>query len=395
MENESPFNSAVRQFELTEANLVKLEKLWERIESKIPDDICFGESIDEYIHAYKLLIKQLPKVCGMRPTSIPMSLDEIAKCRFDAREVGELDCMIHTEDMIKTPESELREYRLNLEHERRKLIRSSVEKLIANIDSELHELKKKAFYSQPGGTKIDDQELERMRDLFNELTMVVGKDIPEKSRWNDLQRHLRFGQAHDLRDIVETDWPDVREALSLAIFGEFDPIPVEVRDLSELVETNPSGRITTSLNWEKINDSEFERLVFLLFSGQEGYENVEWLMKTNAPDKGRDISAYRVNSDGFGGTIRFRTIIQCKHWLSKSISVTEISSLESQMKLWEPPRVDVHIIATSGRFTSDAVSLVEKNNQEDKALRIELWADSRLEQILASRPALIAEFGLR
>jgi hypothetical protein len=57
--------------------------------------------------------------------------------------------------------------------------------------------------------------------------------------------------------------------------------------------------------------------------------------------------------------------------------------------------VDVHIIATTGRFTSDAVSLIEKHNQSDSALRIEMWPESQLERLLASRPAIIAEFSLR
>jgi hypothetical protein len=65
------------------------------------------------------------------------------------------------------------------------------------------------------------------------------------------------------------------------------------------------------------------------------------------------------------------------------------------MKLWEPPRVDVHVIAPSGRFTADAVTLVEKHNQSDSALRIEMWPESHLERVLANRPAMIAEFGLR
>ena len=51
--------------------------------------------------------------------------------------------------------------------------------------------------------------------------------------------------------------------------------------------------------------------------------------------------------------------------------------------------------ATSGRFTADAVALIEKQNQSDSALRIEMWAESHLERLLASRPALIAEFSLR
>jgi hypothetical protein len=55
----------------------------------------------------------------------------------------------------------------------------------------------------------------------------------------------------------------------------------------------------------------------------------------------------------------------------------------------------VQIIATSGRFTSDAVAIIEKHNLSDSALRIEMWPESHLERLLASRPAIIAEFSLR
>jgi restriction endonuclease len=118
-------------------------------------------------------------------------------------------------------------------------------------------------------------------------------------------------------------------------------------------------------------------------------------MKTNAPDRGRDLSVYRVYIDPLGGTVRQRVIIQCKHWLSKSVGPKEIATLKVQMKLWEPPRINIHVIATSGRFTSDAVTIVEKHNQTDSALRIEMWPESHLERLLASRPAIIAEFALR
>jgi hypothetical protein len=118
-------------------------------------------------------------------------------------------------------------------------------------------------------------------------------------------------------------------------------------------------------------------------------------MKTNAPDRGRDLSAYRVYADPLAGTLRQRVIIQCKHWQSKSVAPSDIATLKEQMKLWEPPRVDIHVIVTSGRFTSDAVAVVEKHNQSDSALRVEMWPDSHLELLLANRPAIIAEFGLR
>ncbi len=95
------------------------------------------------------------------------------------------------------------------------------------------------------------------------------------------------------------------------------------------------------------------------------------------------------------GTIRQRLIIQCKHWLSKSINIQNVNLSKEQMKLWEPPRIDVHITAISGRFTIDAVEYIEKHNRSDSALKIEMWPESHLESVLAGRPGTVAGFGLR
>jgi hypothetical protein len=206
---------------------------------------------------------------------------------------------------------------------------------------------------------------------------------------------MHFGTLGDVHDIVEHDWPAVKTGLRKSLYGEKEPVPVEVGDLGVLVSKKPRGPVATKLLWESLDEEEFERLVFALISSEQGYENPEWLMKTNAPDRGRDLSVYRVYADPLGGTIRLRVIIQCKHWLSKSVGVSEIALLREQMKIWEPPRVDVHVIATSGRFTSDAVAIIEKQNLSDSALRIEMWPESHLERLLASRPAIIAEFSLR
>ena len=107
------------------------------------------------------------------------------------------------------------------------------------------------------------------------------------------------------------------------------------------------------------------------------------------------MSVNRVHHDSLTGTIRQRIIIQCKHWMTKSVSIDEIASLKEQVKLWEPPLVDNVIIATSGRFTTDAVDRIEKHNQSGQSPRIEMWPESHLEMLLARKPALIAEFHLR
>jgi hypothetical protein len=65
------------------------------------------------------------------------------------------------------------------------------------------------------------------------------------------------------------------------------------------------------------------------------------------------------------------------------------------MKLWGEPRVAVVVIATSGRFTTDAIQWIETHNASGQPPRIEMWPESHLEYLLASRPDLVADLGLR
>lgn len=118
-------------------------------------------------------------------------------------------------------------------------------------------------------------------------------------------------------------------------------------------------------------------------------------MKTRAPDLGRDLSAFRATVDSLSGTIRYRIVIQCKHWLTRSLTLTDVSVAKDQALLWRDPRVEVLVFATSGRFTADAVQWIETHNATGALPRIGMWPESHLERLLASRPALIAEFQLR
>jgi hypothetical protein len=236
---------------------------------------------------------------------------------------------------------------------------------------------------------------DELKDTVKQIDTLLGSSINRPSGWTDLQRHLYFGMVQDLLDIQRRDWPSVKAGLSSVLYGKYDPLPVLIDDLGALTAARPTGPVPTRLKWENLSADDFERLLLLLLGETPGYENAGWLQKTNAPDKGRDLSVTRVTTDLLSGTRRERVIIQCKHWLSHSIGVDEVVTARGQMELWQPPRVDTLIFATSGRFTVDAVALVEQHNQGDKGLHIEMWPESHLERLLAARPHLIAEFNLR
>jgi hypothetical protein len=324
-----------------------------------------------------------------------MDINNINQNKLDALKLDEIEFIGIIDREIMEPSRLLREYRYRFNQKRKELIRDTLIELINYIDNDLHILSKLSEKEVEYNKRIADPQFDKLAEHIAQIDTLLGSSVSRPPRWDDFNRHMYFGLLADLHDIINHDWPNIKAGLRKSLYGEKEAVPTEIEDLSTLVGKKPHGPVVTQLLWERLTDDDFERLIFVLISSENGYQNSEWLMKTNAPDKGRDLSAYRVQKDPLSGIIRQRVIIQCKHWLSKSVGLSDVAKLSAQMKLWEPPRVDVLIIATSGRFTLDAVSFIENHNQSDCALRIEMWTESKFEQLLNSRPALIAEFKLR
>ncbi|GAA2999547.1 restriction endonuclease [Actinokineospora diospyrosa] len=167
-----------------------------------------------------------------------------------------------------------------------------------------------------------------------------------------------------------------------------DPMSYSPMDL-------PARRAGLALSWTNLDSGTFERLIFQLIAETEGYENVDWLMHTNAPDHGRDVSAVRLRRDPLSGHSSQRVAIQCKHWTSKPVRDHDVSQAVVSISHWQDPPFDVVIIATSGRLTSDAVSWIERHNLRSGRPIVEVWNDARLELLLSDRPHLIRSYELR
>lgn len=392
----SSIMGALKQFEATEANVVKLEQLWEAISGMVPAGISFGQDAEyeDRVRSYALLLQALPMIDGWKPSAVPQDLDVIARSRFDAMDLGEISAQASVENWIGEPGRELREYRFQLDNKRRALIRDALVSLIDEVDGILRKARQLDLFAHGAG-KTDAGILEELRNRVKQIEVLLGSSIGKPNRWSDLSRHLHYGEYGDLRDIVAVDWPAVKDGLRKGLYGAHDPVPVEVEDLGTLVASRPMGPVAIGLSWDKLDDVSFERLIFEMISTASGYENAEWLMKTRAPDRGRDLSVNRIIRDELAGTTRLRVVIQCKHWLSRSVSLVDVATAKEQAALWDKPPVAVLVVATSGRFTADAVTWVEAHNLKGVSPAIEMWPDSRLERILAARPALIAEFGLR
>jgi hypothetical protein len=392
---------ALGQFERAETNLSRLEAVAKEMEGLIPAGISFANTSPEaerygtLRRAYEDLLEGLPLLKGFKPTAVPKTLDEIAQSKVDDHDLGEIDFSISLAQEEREPAEQVAEYKHQLAKARRSLVRGRANELMTEIDELLAGVDDSSV-PRDGTSMAGNESWQHLVRAIGELERLLGSDLVRaQGRWHDLHRHLGFGQGVDFRDIAEFDWPSVRPDVEASLFGELEPLPVEVEDLGDLASTQPTGPVSTELAWEALDDEGFERLVFNLLLSATGYENPEWLLKTRAPDKGRDLSVYRVISDPLGDTRRERAIVQCRHWPSKSLSVEECSTTVAQMALWEPPHVDVLIFATSGRFTADAVRWIETHNNAGKSPRIEMWPSTRLEAQLATRPALIRDFGLR
>lgn len=389
--------AALEQFEATEANLVKLERLWDEMAAMIPDGVVFGENVEyeDRGRSFELLLDSLPKIGGWKPTATPPDLDGLAQSRLDVMEIDEPSAHVSVERWIEEPGRELRDYRFRLNNTRKALIRDALVGLIDQIDADIRSVRATVGPEEDSREQLDAGLWRVMREHMDQIEVLLGSSVKKPARWSDMLRHIHFGYVGDLHDIETMDWPDVKSTLRKGLYGVNEAVPVQVADLSTLVAARPTGPITTALAWSEIDDEAFERLIFALISDTPRYENPEWLMQTRAADRGRDLSVTRVIQDELSGTQRLRVIIQCKHWTTRSVALPDVAATKEQMALWTNPRVDVLIVATSGRFTADAVTWIEQHNATGAAPRIEMWPESHLERLLAARPAIIAEFGLR
>jgi Restriction endonuclease len=388
----SAIDTALRQFEAAEANLEKLERVYAEAMQLVPKGISFGSDpkYETLCRDFEGILAALPKIDGWKPQGSPPDLNELAQSRLDASDIDEISAIVAAEDELDVPRRELAEYRHRLNKMRRSLVREAMQDVIAGIDSILQLVRAESGAVAPShaATGTSGSLLTGLR----QIEVLLGSSVARPSGWDQLSARIASG---DVGFVAAELWPAIKATLVASLYQDNEPIPVEAADLGILAAAHPRGAVGTRLNWERLTAEDFERLVFGLISGASGYENPEWLMNTNAPDRGRDLSVVRVVKDQLGGVIRSRVMIQCRHWSRKSVSPADVAELKEQMAHWEPPRVDVLVIATTSRFTADAVSLIETHNRSDRALRIEMWPETHLERLLSERPGMIAEFRLR
>lgn len=388
-------------FDKVASNLQKLEMIWERANPLLSMAKEQG-STPEYRRlamTWDSLLKGLVPIEGWKITIGLPDMDVLGKMFMDYSDIGEYPSMAL--GMIEEVSRELAQYSFRLDQARRRAIAARLQGLTEQITTLLQGITadlptREEFFEQQGKrNKIDTASTREVETVLAEIERLLGDTVERKGRWGDLRRHLRFGEVNDWHDIAEFDWPSVREDIEAAHFGDTDPVPVPEIDLGEASAARPAGGATTALDWPALNPDQFERLLFDVLRNLGGYQNIQWLMKTNASDRGRDISLERVIQDSAGPTRTERVMVQAKHYTSKSVGPNDVQDSLSRLSMWEPPIIRTLIIATSGRFTADAVSVVERHNDRGNRPQIEMWPDSQLEVLLAQRPTLAITYGLR
>ena len=377
----------------TAANLAKLDDVWDRAKVFIPTSPWRG-SVDEYddlCRAWADLLSGLPPIDGWTITEHLPDIDELGQAYLDYAEISEPAFAVA--EVGEKPGKDLAEYRFRLHRARRRAAREGLQRLITLIDTALPRVTDRV--SRASRERVEGVEVDQINTAIGEIERLMGDTAQRTGRWGYLHRHLHFGQGQDWHDIFEFDWPSVRSDVEASALADTDPLPVPDIDLGHAAAGHLTGNATIALQWGRLDDDGFERLLYDLLREFPEHQNVQWLMQTRAPDRGRDLSLDRVLQDSTGGVRRERVIVQAKHWLKRSVGPAEVANTLAVIKLWQPPVVHGLIIATSGRFTADGVAAAEQHNASGNAPFIDLWAESKLETLLAQKAHLAAAHGLR
>jgi hypothetical protein len=171
-------------------------------------------------------------------------------------------------------------YRFRLNDKRGALIRDALIGLMDGIDVDLRAFREIAGHDPKGKHQLEAAALSDLREHMRQIEVLLGSSVTKPDRWGDMVRHVMLPHEGDLHVIEHVDWPEVKASLRKGLYGANEALPVQIEDLAHLVASRPSGPITTQLAWARLEDEEFERLIFSLISDTQGYENPEWLRRS-------------------------------------------------------------------------------------------------------------------
>jgi hypothetical protein len=389
--------NAIEELNKVSVNLELLKKKWSEIE-KLLDYPANGnwsrEGKSQYENKrleFNDILKAIPKIRDIKIQNLLPEYDWVSQGGRDVADLGEVDMFASFYSEVFKQASEISQYEHAFKRERRRLIRNQVQQCVEDIDKIL-DLLNVDLEGRDSSDPLKPEEISPLKERVSQLDGLMGDSVSRPPKWSDLNRHLHFGLVHDLCDIIQLDWPSIKPSIDSLFYGN-DPRPIITQDVGDLIDSaDKTGIIGTSLNWTSITDVQFERLCADLLKALPNWENVEWLTPTHASDRGKDLEAFWVYQDAARGTIRERTLVQCKHRPNKSVSPKDIETLQNLSVTHG--KADLYLVITSGKFSDQVTQIVDGWNESNQRLKVELWEHWKLEQLLASHPHIIKLYGL-
>lgn len=234
---------ALDNFDRASVNLAKLEAVWRRARPLLPSGPSRGRDPDyeNLERVWKNLLPGLPRIEGWTVEDTLPDMDEIGQTFIDYLDVDIYPASIY--EAMDKPGRDIAEYRFRLERARRKLVAGRLEELVLSVSRDL--IKTTRGLKRESSEQISTAETETIVNAIGEINRLMGDAYPREGPWNDLLRHLRFGEAIDWFDIAHRDWPGVRVDIENATQTTDDPVPVPV---FELVSQQNVGVSDISLN---------------------------------------------------------------------------------------------------------------------------------------------------
>lgn len=148
-------------------------------------------------------------------------------------------------------------------------------------------------------------------------------------------------------------------------------------------------KISTSFDWSLLSPDQFEELCYDVLKKDKslGFSTVEWFKGTTG-QRGRDIEAKKIISTISGKSREERWIIQCKHYLSRSIGVRDFMDTIAWADSHNPEAI---LMIASSFLSSDAKDYI-KGLYKQKRYKIEYIEIDELERIIKNDIELINKY---
>ena len=157
--------------------------------------------------------------------------------------------------------------------------------------------------------------------------------------------------------------------------------------VSQLTAMKRFATVNTCYDFSHLTEDDFEMLCFDLLY-RKGFQSVKRVGKTNAPDGGVDIIAYK-EQQTLVSIERQKFIVQCKH-SKKSLDRKDVAEISDLMTEHD---AQSYILFCSNSFTPQAVSRLEHKKTRGN-INIDYFGEAEISFEIEKHPDLITKYKL-